>query len=141
METSSSKQRSHEDYIARANRRADLHTQGVKGMFILNGGGILALLTFLTKLILNEPQPEYDLLALAKYVTGALACLSAGLIALAPINHFRYEASRFHDKPGTKELGKKYGRWHRNLFWFSLFLFFAGVTIALTGILRTLGHW
>ena len=119
-----------EDYIDRANRRADLHTQGVKGLFILNGGGILALLTFLTQIILNGSY----LLPLAKYITWALGFLAFGLVALAPINHLRYESSRLYDKEETKARGKKYGTAHRVLFYASLSCFVLGLVIALAGI-------
>jgi hypothetical protein len=119
-----------EDYIDRANRRADLHTEAIKGMFILNGGGILALLTFFTQILVHAPH----LVPLAKYVVWTISLWAIGLVALAPINHLRYETSRLYDKEETKVQGKKYGMAHRVLFYASVACFVAGLTIALVGI-------
>jgi hypothetical protein len=92
-----------DDYIARANRRAGLHTEGVKGILILNGGGILALLTFVTQLTLaTAPKP-----GLIQTITVAIACFSGGLVAAAPINHLRYEASRLYDNEETNKTAGK----------------------------------
>ena len=120
-----------EDYRDRANRRADLHTEGVKGMFILNGGGTLALLTSLTQII-KEPA----LFPIAKYIVGAIAFWSVGLVALAPINHLRYETSRLYDQETTKARGEKYGMAHRGLFCASVLCFAIGLSFALAGAWR-----
>ena|SRR5512138_1455252 len=86
------------DYVERANRRAELHTEGIRGMFILNGGGVLALLTFLTQIV----QGDAEATSIVQYTTVAIGFLLAGLVALAPINHRRYESSRLFDHEETK---------------------------------------
>lgn len=122
--------RSPEDNIARANRRADMHAQGVKGLLVVNGGGILALLTFATQLLVQDQQ----LAPLVKMIIIAIALLGLGLIVALPMNHFRYEASRRFDSEETKRRGQRYALAHRILFWMSLALFFVGITIALVGM-------
>ena len=121
-----------DDYIARATRRSDLHTQGVKGVFLLNGGGVLSLLTFATQLLASG-RPVLPLL---RAVTIAIGFLIAGLIAAAPINHLRSETSRLYDNEETKRLGRRYGMVHRSLFWASLLFFVIGVATALIGMWR-----
>ena len=123
-------QREPEDYRMRAARRADLHTQGIKGMFLLHGGGTLSLLTFETQLMLSKGNFS----SLISWITAAIACFVFGLFVLAPVNHLRYESSRLYDKDSTKPLGKVYGFIHRALFYLSLALFAAGVILALVGM-------
>ncbi len=118
------------DYVERANRRAELHTEGIRGMFILNGGGVLALLTFLTQIVQGEAGTK----SLVQYTTVAIGFLLAGLITLAPINHLRYESSRLFDHVETKPKGQKYGLAHRVLFYLSMLFFVLGVFIALIGV-------
>lgn len=122
--------RSEEDYVARATRRSEMHAQGVKGLLIVNGGGILALLTFATRIMESDQQAA----PLINVIIVAIAVLGLGLIAALPINHFRYEASRHSDSAKTKRRGQRYGLAHRILFWMSLVFFFAGVTVALVGM-------
>ncbi len=126
-------EREPEDYKLRANRRAELHSQGVKGMFLLNGGGILALLTFQTQLLLADD----DFSTLSKSITIAICFLVIGLVLLAPINHIRYESSRSYDKDETKARGKALGRVHKVFFCLSLVLFTIGLFVALRGLWLT----
>lgn len=118
------------DYVERANRRAELHTEGVRGMFILNGGGVLALLTFLTQVI----QITEGVQTIVRYIAVAIGLLLLGLIVLAPINHLRYESSRLFDHVETKPKGKRYALAHRVLFALSLAFFVLGVSTALVGV-------
>jgi hypothetical protein len=118
------------DYVDRANRRAELHTAGIKGMFILNGGGVLALLTFLTQVVQDDSETR----CIVHYTIAAIGLLLLGLAALVPINHLRYEASRLFDHIETKPKGRKYGLAHRLLFYFSMLLFVCGVSVALAGV-------
>ena len=118
------------DYVDRATRRADLHTEGVKGLFLLNGGAIVSMLTFLTQVLLGNSR----FISILGFVIAAIGCWTIGLIVLAPINHLRYETSRLFDREETRELGKKYGLAHRILFYVSLVLFVAGVACSLGGL-------
>jgi hypothetical protein len=101
-------------------RRAELHTRGVQGLFILNGGGTVSLLAFLPQAW--EKAPE-----LVPFVVSSLCAFSLGLIVAAPINFLRYDSSKAHDRAATRELGQWYGRWWRRLKWFSLIFFVTGV--------------
>jgi len=129
-------QRSQEDYIARANRRAGLHTQGVKGLFILNGGATIALLTFLTQIIAGSTAA----LSLVKPIVPAICCFAFGLVVAAPINHLRYETSRRYDCEEGKPRGKLYGGISRGLFCLSLIAFVAGTFIAMRALWRAADH-
>jgi hypothetical protein len=99
-------------------------------MFILNGGGVLALLTFLTQVV----QDVSDTHCIVRSTSVAIGFLLLGLIVLAPINHLRYESSRLFDHAETKPKGKKYGLAHRILFFSSMLFFVAGVSTALVGV-------
>ena len=99
-------------------------------MFILNGGGVLALLTFLTQMIQDSATPQF----VVRYIIAAIGMLLIGLLLLTPINHLRYESSRLHDNEKTKSKGKKFSRAHRILFSVSIVLFAAGVGTALIGV-------
>jgi hypothetical protein len=118
------------DYVERASRRAELHTEGIRGMFILNGGGVLALLTFLTQIV----QTDAGTKDIIRYTIVSIGFLLLGLIVLAPINHLRYESSRLFDHVETKPKGQKYGLAHRILFILSMILFALGVFTALIGV-------
>jgi hypothetical protein len=118
------------DYPERAARRAELHSQGIKGMFLLNGGGVLSLLTFLTQVVGRSDDTKQ----IVQYTSVAIGLLLAGLIVLAPINHLRYEGSRYFDHLATRARGRKYGLAHRVLFWSSIGLFAIGVAVAVVGV-------
>jgi hypothetical protein len=118
------------DYPERAARRAELHSQGIKGMFLLHGGAVISLLTFLTQVA----ERTDDTHQIVRYTAVAIGLFVVGLILLAPINHLRYEGSRLFDHATTKPKGKKYGLAHRILFWSSLVFFVAGVSVALAGV-------
>ena len=123
------------DYPERANRRAELHSQGIKGMFLLNGGGVISLLTFLTQIV----QRTDDTTQIVRFTAVAIAVLLLGLVVLAPINHLRYESSRLFDHLSTKARGQKYAFAHRLLFWSSIGLFAIGVSIAVIGVWKWKG--
>jgi hypothetical protein len=99
-------------------------------LFLLNGGGTLALLTFLTQIIVGAPAAG----ALVKPIVLAITAYALGLFAAAPINHFRYETSRSYDRDETKSRGKKYGFVARTLFVMSLVLFAIGTAIAMIAV-------
>ncbi len=122
-------QREKDDYLERANRRADLHTQGVKGLFILEGGGIIALLSLMGQLLVTDR--EYTDLIRDLVIGATLYCF--GLIFLVPIPHLRYETSKLYDKEETKSKGIKYSRIHKLLFYLSMIAFGIGTLIVLIG--------
>lgn len=66
--------------------RAEITTEGVKGLFLMNGGGSVALLAFLQAIWEKQPQ-------LAKFVLAGIAIMCLGLVLAGFINFFRYHAS------------------------------------------------
>lgn len=74
--------------------RAEITTEGVKGLFLMNGGGSIALLAFLQAIWEKQPQ-------LAKFVLAGIAVMCLGLVLGGFINFFRYHASfNFPDANG-----------------------------------------
>ncbi len=121
--------RDKEDYIQRATRRSEVYSQGIQGLFILNGGGVLALLTFIGHLL--DSEKDFTRLINALVFGGGFYCL--GLVFLAPVNHIRYEASKLFDKTSTKSKGKKYSCCAKILFFASYSSFLIGSFINLIG--------
>lgn len=119
-----------DDYIARANRRSDLHTEATKTAQLLNGGGVLAQLTFAAQVAMGAPSTR----PLLAYLTWSIFLMVAGLLVAAPISHLRYEASRLYDNEETKTKGRTIGLIHRCLFGASIVLFAAGALVALAGL-------
>jgi len=74
--------------------RAEVTTEGVKGLFMMNGGGAVALLAFLQAVWEKQPQ-------LAKFALAGIAAMSLGLVLAGLINFFRYHAS-FNFQAGNK---------------------------------------
>ena len=66
--------------------RAEITTQGVKGLFLINGGGSVALLAFLQAVWEKQPQ-------LAKFVVIGIGIMCLGLLLAGLINFFRYHTS------------------------------------------------
>jgi hypothetical protein len=112
-------------------RRTELHTRAVQGLFILNGGGAIALLTFVQQVWEKSAS-------IVPYAVCGLLAMTVGLLLAAPINLVRYESSRLHDRYESRAKGVAYGRRWRWLFRISLGLFFVGVLIVAVGILLNL---
>src|SRR5437870_8101061 len=67
-------------------QRNDALREGVKGLFVMNGGGAVAMLAFLQAIWKDNPQ-------LAKYVIASIALLAAGVFLAGLVQIFRYNAS------------------------------------------------
>lgn len=82
--------------------RAQIDTENVKGLLLINGGGAVALLAFLPS-ILNKPG--YEPLTLA--ILWGLLIFQIGLITALIHNHLRRRCSLAYDcpKPKVKLLG------------------------------------
>ena len=96
--------------------RMEITGQAVRGLFLINGGGAVALLAFLQGIW--KPIPE-----LIPSVLWALTWLTAGLASAAPVNFVRTESSLAHqeDRMSAKA---KWLRWgHRVLFGVSIICF------------------
>lgn len=66
--------------------RSEITTEGVKGLFLMNGGGSVALLAFLQAVWEKQPQ-------LAKFVLIGVGVMAFGLFLAGFVNFFRYHAS------------------------------------------------
>lgn len=121
--------------------RAQIDIEIVRGLLLANGGGAVALLTFLPKAF--EPGP---LSALALPVIAALFVFHLGIVMAIVHNHYRrqcsleYEQHQFHPPTGAL-LGFKLGEPRvcfisRCFMWTSIVLFLAGGLIVFAGALR-----
>jgi hypothetical protein len=67
-------------------QRNEALAEGVKGLFLMNGGGSVALLAFLQAIWKDQPL-------LAKYVVASIAILAVGVLLAGLVQFFRYHAS------------------------------------------------
>lgn len=67
-------------------QRTDAIREGVKGLFLMNGGGAVALLVFLEKVWKGRPL-------LAKYIIVRIAFLVLGVVLAGLVHFFRVHAS------------------------------------------------
>ena len=67
-------------------QRNDALREGVKGLFLMNGGGTVAMLAFLQAIWKENPQ-------LAKYVLVCIAFLTIGVFLAGLVQFFRYHTS------------------------------------------------
>ncbi len=74
--------------------RTQILTDGAKALLIINGGGIVALLGVLAKLL---PFKEDDEKFYATVILVGIGCLSLGLVLAAANYYFRFWASSYHD--------------------------------------------
>jgi succinate dehydrogenase hydrophobic anchor subunit len=111
-------------------QRNQAMVEGVKGLFLMNGGGAVALLAFLQAIW--KDQPEF-----AKYVVVALAVLGVGIFFAGRVQLFRYRAS-CHAQFGPRESYDDYHHRFQRAANISLWLFLVGLTIVVVGALRAL---
>ncbi len=78
--------------------RQEVITESVRGLFIINGGGAVALLAFLQAVWNEEPE-------LAYVVLFGISFMGLGLVFASVVNYFRYHASwekQSGNEPGYK---------------------------------------
>ncbi|MGF1620441.1 MAG: hypothetical protein ACFCUR_07500 [Rhodomicrobiaceae bacterium] len=119
--------RSEEWIREREARRAEIHNKAVQGLFILNGGGSIALLSFLSQIWDKAEQLVY-------WVAAGISCMAFGLLLCGTFNFLRYESSRKHDKFDTRGTGVKLGCLMRIFSGASLVLFAVGACIVMWGV-------
>jgi hypothetical protein len=84
--------------------RAEITTQGIRGLLLINGGGAAALLAFLQAVWNQDPR-------LANYVVTAIAWLAAG-VSIAGVSFFlRYHTSFAFDKLKVTKKVSHYKAW------------------------------
>jgi hypothetical protein len=106
-------------------QRNDALREGVKGLFLMNGGGAVALLAFLQAIWKENPQ-------LAKYVIASIAILAAGVFLAGLVQFFRYNAS-FNFQGGKLRAFRAYRFLYLAAAFSSLAAFFVGVLIMVSG--------
>ena len=83
--------------------RAQIDTETVKGLLLINGGGVVALLAFLPSIL---GKPGYE--PLARAILWGLVLFQGGLVATLIHNHLRRRCSLAYDcsESKVKFLGK-----------------------------------
>jgi len=122
-------------------QRAQIDTETFKGLLPINGGGAIALLSFLAA-VLNKPNPQPDF---ARAVLWGVLLMMLGLVLAILHNHLRRRCSLIHEHHQYKPpAGKLFGIELRSptvcflswgCMWLSLIAFFgAGLTVAIAGL-------
>lgn len=103
--------------------RAELLTEAYKGLLIVNGGGIVALLGFLQAIWTTSPE-------LARTTLCGIALLALGLTTALAIPFLRYHHSHHAQRrEQRREMGRKTIYWYLFYWcqWFSIACFGGGV--------------
>ena len=111
-------------------QRTEIASQGMRGLFLINGGGAVALLVFLQGAWKTIP-------VLVVYVGAGIATLVAGLIFAASVPFVRIAASLHYERNETDK-AKSLSRWHRLLEKLSICAFALGILIVLYGVFTNL---
>src|SRR5690606_41401356 len=75
--------------------RADVLTESVKALLLVNGGGAVALLAFLQSIWSNT--------ALARVTLGGIALMGAGLVFALLVQPFRFSQSKSVQRRGDRK--------------------------------------
>jgi hypothetical protein len=122
--------------------RAQIDTENVKGLLLINGGGAIALLAFLPT-VLGEPSYVF----LARAILWALLTFQMGLLAAVIHNHLRRRCSLVYEQASSFSpahpdrcvvFGKKLKEpcvcmMSHAFMWFSVVSFFAAGVIVFVG--------
>lgn len=106
-------------------QRNEALAEGVKGLFLMNGGGAVALLAFLQAIWKEQPL-------LAKYVVVSIAALAVGVLLAGLVQFFRYHAS-FNLQGGRLRAFRIYRVLYLAAAYSSLATFLVGLLIFVSG--------
>jgi len=106
-------------------QRNEALAEGVKGLFLMNGGGAVALLAFLQAIWKDQPL-------LAKYVVVSIAVLAVGVFLAGIVQFFRYHAS-FNSQSGRLRAFRIYRVLYLAAAYSSLATFLVGLLIVVSG--------
>jgi hypothetical protein len=76
-------------------QRNEAVLEGVKGLFLMNGGGAVAMLAFLQVAVVHRPL-------VIPYVLSSVVCFSVGIALAALIPFFRYHSSYNFQKAAAR---------------------------------------
>jgi hypothetical protein len=112
-------------------QRNDALREGVKGLFLMNGGGAVAMLAFLQAIWKEDSN-------LATYVIACIAFFSVGVFLAAMVQFLRYYAS-FNFQGGNRCAYRVYRVLYLMTAYGSLAAFLAGVLVVVSGTLIKIG--
>jgi hypothetical protein len=104
--------------------------EGVRGLFLMNGGGAVAMLAFLQAIWKDQPL-------LARYVVVSIAFLAAGVFLAGLVQFFRYHAS-FNFQGGRLRAFRTYRVLCLAAACSSLAVFLVGLLVVVSGAWRVL---
>jgi hypothetical protein len=107
-------------------QRNETLKEGVRGLFIINGGGTLALLAFLQAVWKDQT-------VLARYLVGGITCLVLGVVFAALVQFFRYPAS-FNFQGGRLIVFRLFRSLYLGCSYTSLLCFIVGIGVVLAGV-------
>ncbi|MBI3355996.1 MAG: hypothetical protein HY038_04360 [Nitrospirae bacterium] len=106
-------------------QRNDALREGVKGLFLINGGGAVAMLAFLQAIWKDQPQ-------LAKPVIECISIFAFGLFLAGLVQFFRYHAS-FNFQSGRSRAFRVYRCLYLGVAYSSLVAFFVSTLVVIAG--------
>lgn len=106
-------------------QRNEALREGVKGLFLMNGGGAVAMLAFLQAIWKDQPL-------LAKYVVVCLTFFAVGVFSAGLVQFFRYHAS-FNFQAGRLYAFRRYRMLYLGAAYSSLATFLVGLLVVVWG--------
>lgn len=111
-------------------QRNEALREGVRGLFLMNGGAAVAMLAFLQTIWKDQPL-------LAMNVAISIAVFAGGILLAGVVQFFRYHAS-FNLQSGKRGAFKIYRRLYLLAAYSSLATFLVGVVVVVSGALSAL---
>jgi len=111
-------------------QRTEIASQGMRGLFLINGGGAVALLAFLQSAWTNTP-------ALVPYVASGIVALMLGLVLAAAVSFVRI-ATSLHYQNENFDRARRYSFWHRLLEKLAIAAFTIGILVVVIGVFANL---
>lgn len=111
-------------------QRDEAMTEGVKSLFLMNGGAVVALLAFLQAIWTTDKS-------LAKWVVCAMVPFAAGVFLAGCVQLFRYHAS-YSLEDGDRSRFETYRERYLGCAYGALAAFLVGVIVVLIGAWRSL---
>ena len=109
-----------------------LSTEGLKALLLVNGGAIVALLTFIGNSKAFAPSAQFFILPVAAFLLGLVFCVVAFCSAYA--TQFTLYNEQFSDRGFAPRSHMKYFRWTKGLVALSLLSFSIGAVSSLCAL-------